>query len=92
MLSRRIDKSALLTVTILVVAGSGFGQSEPETLNDILSGENLSPAVSAFQVRQYILGPHRSAPRSPEQRRLDGGGHPDSPAHAPRCRLSWLAR
>ena len=37
------------------MAGSVFAQSTPETLDPILGGLNLSPAVSAFQVRQYIL-------------------------------------
>ena len=55
MLSSRTARAMFLAVALSLATATAFGQAEPETLNDILSGENLPPAVSAFQVRQYIL-------------------------------------
>ncbi|MGD0220908.1 MAG: acetylxylan esterase [Terriglobia bacterium] len=55
MFSRPIAKYCFLVVATFLATESAFAQSEPETLNPILTGENLAPAVSAFQVRQYIL-------------------------------------
>src|SRR5271157_3820990 len=58
----RIVKYSFLAIAVFLVAGSAFGQADPEMLKDVLGAENLPPAVSAFQVRQYILGRIASPP------------------------------
>ena len=52
----RIDRYFLFVMANLLAATLALAQAEPEMMKDILSGENMAPAVSAFQVRQYILG------------------------------------
>jgi dienelactone hydrolase len=56
MFTCRIARHGVLALATALVAASAFGQADPDMLKDILGAENLSPAVSAFQVRQYILG------------------------------------
>ncbi len=56
MFSCRIARYSFLALATMLATASAFGQADPEMLKDILGGENLPPAVSAFQVRQYILG------------------------------------
>jgi dienelactone hydrolase len=63
MFSIRAVKTAFLALTMCLAAASAFGQADPDSLKDILREESLSPAVSAFQVRQYILNRIASPPR-----------------------------
>jgi dienelactone hydrolase len=56
MFSCRIARHPFLALAVFVITASAFGQADPDMLKDILGAENLAPAVSAFQVRQYILG------------------------------------
>jgi len=65
MVSGRMARYSYLALAVLTVAGAVFAQSTPETLDSILGGLNLSPAVSAFQVRQYILS-RTASPPSPQ--------------------------
>ena len=51
----RIAKYSVMVMATFLVASSAFGQADPHGLKDILGGENIAPAVSEFQVRQYIL-------------------------------------
>ena len=56
MFSSRIAKYSFLVMAMFLAAASAFAQADPEMLKDVLTGENLAPAVAEFQVRQYILG------------------------------------
>jgi len=56
MFSYRIAKYSFLITAMFLAAAPAFGQADPEMLKDVLTGENLAPAVAEFQVRQYILG------------------------------------
>lgn len=53
MLSGPIAKYSFLASAMFFLA-SAFGQAGRATLKDILSGENIAPAVSEYQIRQYI--------------------------------------
>jgi len=53
--SCRFQKSFLLFLILLVAAGFGYSQSEPEQVGAVLGEEILSPSVALFQLRHYVL-------------------------------------
>ena len=58
-------KTLLIVFLCLVVAPQVFAQSEAKPLGAILSEEIISPEVSLFQLRQYILSRVAKPPSPP---------------------------
>ncbi len=59
-------KTRFLVLLLIPLAVSlAHAQSEPEQLNVILKDELISPAVSEFQIRQYLVGRVAAPPHIP---------------------------